>query len=281
MAPIDKCEARDSAAAAQMADKYLLESSSVRGVDPDSPHPLILTYHEVWPKSSAYLYSVTTSQLEAHLQLIQAIRNSDSSKVRVPRVTFDDGHISTHQHALGLLEKYSLPAIFFVTVGFVEARQEIMGWAQLRDLVSQGHEVQSHGWSHAHLTKCTDAELANELERPKRTLEDGLGVAVDALSFPGGRWNARVLEACARIGYRRVYASQPCLQRRREGVELRGRLMVRRTTEVRHLEELFRGSSFAMLRLRARNALGETAKFLFGDRAYLRLWRILARKSER
>lgn len=280
MAPLDKCEATDSAAVAPAARKDSRESASVPGVEPDSAQPMMLTYHEVWPKSSAYLYSVTSSQLEAHLQLIQAVRNACNSEVRVPRVTFDDGHISTHQYALGLLEKYSLPAIFFVTAGFVESRQEIMRWPELREVVSQGHEVQSHGWSHAHLTQCTDSELSNELERSKRTLEDRLGVAVDALSFPGGRWNARVLAACARTGYRRVYASQPWLRRREgEGLELRGRLMVRRTTEVRQLEELFRGDSGAMLCLRARNALGVTAKFFLGDRGYLRLWRTLARKQ--
>ncbi len=282
MAPLDKCEAMDSAAA-PAASKSSRESAPAPGVEPDSGQAMILTYHEVWPKSSAYLYSVTTSRLEAHLELIQAIRNAGSSEeVRVPRVTFDDGHISAYQHALRLLEKYSLPAVFFVTAGSVEARQEIMGWPELREVVSLGHEVQSHGWSHAHLTQCTDAELSNELERSKRTLEDRLGIAVDALSFPGGRWNARVLAACARTGYRRVYASQPWLRRREgEGLELRGRLMVRRTMEVRHLEELFRGSSFAMLRLRARNALGVSAKLFLGDYGYLRLWRALARKQER
>jgi len=241
---------------------------------------MMLTYHEVWPEASPYLYTVTRTQLEEHLQLMVGMRNGGASENRAPRVTFDDGHVSVHKHALELLEKYSVRAIFFVTAGFVEAKPEIMSWAELKDVVSRGHEVQSHGWSHAHLTQCTDAELSNELERSKRTLEDRLGVSVDALSFPGGRWNSRVLAACGRAGYKRVYTSEPWLHAQRDGLELRGRLMVRRTTDARQLAELLRGNSAAMLRLRARNALGVTAKFFLGDRGYLRLWRTLARKQE-
>ncbi len=282
MRSVKEHEGKTSDAGATVRVPLAPSGASAPGPGRRTSPSLLVTYHEVWPEDTGYLYSVTCDRFEEHLQVIRQMAHSSAAKKSRPQVCFDDGHVSNYDHALPLLEAYSLPGVFFVTAGFTGTREGFMHWGQLREIVSGGHEVQSHGWSHAHLTQCTDAELEEELARSRQTLEDKLGIAVDALSFPGGRWDERVLNACVRAGYKRVYASKPWLQApKRAGLEFHGRLMVRRTMGTQQLAQLIRGDGIAVLRLRAQSALGETAKRVLGDGGYLALWRILARKQDK
>lgn len=233
---------------------------------------VVLTYHEVEPDESSDLYRVTCRQLEEHLLVLSAHRAGLAAQI-----TFDDGHLSNYQHALPLLEKHGLRAIFFVTAGWIETRPEFMTWTQLKEMVSLGHPVQSHGWSHTFLTQCSSEELAKELERSKRTLEDRLSVAVEAISVPGGRWSPQVLEACARAGYKRVYTSEPWMHpEKRLGVDVRGRLMVHRKLGPDQLRRILSGQSRLWFFLRLRHRIKGTLRNLLGDRLYHRLWSWMA-----
>lgn len=238
---------------------------------------MILAYHEISAQASNYIYAVTVRQLEEHLQVSAELCSGEQPKIPAPVVTFDDGHISNYRYALPLLEKYSRRAIFFVTVGWAGIREEFMDWSQLRQLVAQGHGVASHGWSHIPLTRCTPAEAREELRRSKLTLEDRLGIAAEDVSFPHGRWDRSVLGLCAELGYRRVYTSNPWVPcRKQEGVELLGRLMMRRTicaAEFRRLLTLGRtGRAIRHAEYKAKEAL----RRILGDRMYHRLWGLMA-----
>lgn len=261
-------------------DETLSRCSNVNGTPSGIVSPsMILAYHIIEPEQASYLYSVTWGQLEEHLRLVGELRAAAQSLAGAPQVTFDDGHISNYRYALPLLERHRVPAIFFVTPSLSSAKAEYyMTWAQLREIVSLGHEVQSHGWSHCLLTHCSKLELREELVRSKQTLEDKLGVAVVAISMPGGRWNRRVLEVCAYAGYRRVYVSAPWVGPvERKGVTLRGRLMVRRTMKTEQLSRLLYMDRWSLLRMRGEHVVTDTVRYLIGDHLYLYLWRILAK----
>lgn len=237
----------------------------------------ILTYHEVVPENAAYLYSVSVAQLEEHLRMVADMRAAMRGAAGAPEVTFDDGHDSNHRYALPLLEQFAVPAIFFVTAGWIEQRPGYMTWPQLRELAARGHKVQSHGWSHKFLTHCSDAELADELRRSRLTLEERLGAGVDAISAPGGRWNRRALEAAAQAGYRRAYLSDPWVKpEERNGVHIFGRLMVRRTMDEAELRRWLNRSGQSEFFHRAQGRVKEGVKGLLGDRVYHRLWCWLA-----
>ena len=51
--------------------------------------------------------------------------------------------------------------------GWSGARPEYMGWKELSEVANAGHQVQSHGWSHALLTHCTPEQLTQELRRSR------------------------------------------------------------------------------------------------------------------
>ncbi len=235
---------------------------------------LYLNYHEVRAEPSPYLYSLPVGEFDAHVQALLA--PPAGSKARLG-VTFDDGHRTQFEQALPVLARHGVPAIFFVTAGFTETGPDYMTWNQLREVAAAGHEVQAHGWVHRFMTHCSDAELDEELRRPKEAIEDHLGQPVDALSFPGGRYDTRVLEACRRAGYRRVFTSVPWPPAWEEhGLQVFGRYGIQSRHSVATLAHLMHTGG----RPSAAQRLAYSAKMMLrraiGDERYHRLWCLLS-----
>jgi peptidoglycan/xylan/chitin deacetylase (PgdA/CDA1 family) len=239
----------------------------------DSTLRRILTYHEVEPEKSTYIYAVTSQQLDEHLKLV-AERNS---REKDTELTFDDGHISNYEIARPLLERHASKAVFFVTVGRVGVNAQTMNWEQLKTLADAGHSIQSHGWSHKFLTHCSALELGNELNRSKAEIENRLGVPVTSISVPGGRWNASVLRAAADAGYQRVCASEfrrePQAQ---QGVVVTGRLMIRSDMSVGQIEKWLSADVQSLRKMRAKNFVKDIFRRVTGDRLYHEIWCWLA-----
>jgi len=246
----------------------------VEGSTTTSGLAVIPTYHEITEDSSSYSYTVTAAQFAAHVAVIAKQKPSARS---LPRITFDDGVQSQYRHALPILRQNSVAATFFVNTGLIGVVPEYMDWAQLEETFRLGHRVQSHGWSHAYLPDCSDVQLEEELRRSKYTLEDKFGAVVDEISMPGGRWDRRVLHACERTGYRRVYLSDPWVRSAANtGIEVVGRLMVRSTMGGEELERVLNARGAAVLVARTKYRLKEQIKGLIGHGLYHRLWLALS-----
>ena len=240
----------------------------------------VLTYHEILCSGSQYLYGVTQAQFEEHLALLASLASRPSSGGQSPLITFDDGHGSNFEQAFPLLEQFGLKATFFVLVGSVGRIDKCLLWNQARQMVAAGHRVQSHGWSHRLLTQCGPSDLEQELTWSKHELEDHLGVEVVAISAPGGRWNDRVVDACARAGYKYLYHSNPWLPPSfRQGIRLQGRHMVTRLMGPKELQRLIQPGEGRQLYFRFLYGAKEQVRVMLGDRLYHRLWCRLANWS--
>jgi peptidoglycan/xylan/chitin deacetylase (PgdA/CDA1 family) len=228
----------------------------------------VLAYHEVMPESN-YAYCVPTHSFTEHLCLLDSLKKSNSQSAQV---TFDDGEQSQYHNVLPLLAEHGISATYFVTPGLIGTAAKFLGWSELRALQAVGHSIQSHGWSHKFLTFCSETERAHELRASKLSLEDNLGCAVEEISVPGGRWNRRVIAACAAAGYRRVYVSDPWINTNMDGVEVIGRFMVRRSTTLAELGKILKQDQDALRKLRIRSQLRKGFVGLLGDSLYHRLW---------
>src|SRR5262249_7061549 len=153
--------------------------------------------------------SITRGRLDEHFAVVAACHRENRHACVAGEVTFDDGHESNHALGLDLMQKHKIRATIFAIAGWMGSQPGYMDWVQLREMVELGHSIQSHSWSHRILPECSDTELQQELDRSRRTLEDRLSAAVDSISMPHGRWDDRVLRACAAAGYQRVYISDP------------------------------------------------------------------------
>jgi peptidoglycan/xylan/chitin deacetylase (PgdA/CDA1 family) len=235
--------------------------------------PRVLAYHELSSEATAYSYALTCRNFESHLQLAAELAENSGDGCPPLVFTFDDGHISNYTSALPLLQKYSSKAIFFVIGSRIGEHKDFMTWEHLRELVALGHRVEAHGWSHRFLTRCSDADLHTELVRSRDVLEDHLGAPVTALSAPHGRWDRRVLKACAAAGYVQLFDSSPWPRRRkRDRMEVVGRLVsVQSLDSARLIHWLTMNRLEAGLR-RWQHAAKRSVQSLLGDRLYYRLW---------
>ena len=230
----------------------------------------VLAYHEVMPESD-YSYCVTSSAFAEHMALLDSIAKSAGPQLPI-QITFDDGERSQYLNAAPLLAEHGISATYFVTPGLIGAAAKFLGWDELRALQNAGHSIQSHGWSHKFLTFCSDAELAHELLASRQLLGDKLGNLVEEISVPGGRWNRRVINACADAGFRRVYVSDPWVVENMFGIQVIGRFMVRRSTTATELLKVIRKDRYALWQMRTRAQIKQAMVGLVGDGLYHRLW---------
>jgi peptidoglycan/xylan/chitin deacetylase (PgdA/CDA1 family) len=143
--------------------------------------------------------------------------------------------------------------------------------------------VQSHGWSHALLTNCTPPQLSEELRRSRLTLEDRLATPVNAISVPGGRFNAEVLRACHREGYQRVFISDPYRPvANSDGLTVAGRAMIRNTHGTAELLALLRSENRRFSPQQVGFRVKQSVRMLVGDRLYHQvLWKWFGAPGEK
>jgi peptidoglycan/xylan/chitin deacetylase (PgdA/CDA1 family) len=115
------------------------------------PRIAILTYHRVLPREEAVRYAftgmtVTTTQFEAHMgrlarcyhvvdlpAAVECMRRGDIPR-RAVAVTFDDGYRDNFDHAFPILQKFDLPATFFVVSGAIDGRS-VLWWDRLTHII--------------------------------------------------------------------------------------------------------------------------------------------------
>jgi peptidoglycan/xylan/chitin deacetylase (PgdA/CDA1 family) len=257
---------------ASLAQRFITERIALGAALDRETRTLHLLYHELSPVAQKYSYVTETNAFAEHLAVFALLRNAKLQ----PRITFDDGHVSNYEQAFPLLEAHGFSAHFFITAGWTGARDGYMGWQQLREIHRAGHTIGAHGWSHTLLTHCKPAELQKELVDTRKLLQDQLGADITTLSFPGGRFNRRVLQACAEAGYTKLYTSIPRSEPLPEG-GLIGRLNIRQGFTVKWLQRLFTDNERTLGKLQRQERIKNGARKVLGDKVYAALWARLNR----
>lgn len=83
-----------------------------------------------------------------------------------------------------------------------EPLYRMMTQQEVVELQRRGHEIGSHTWSHPLLSQLGDKDLALELARSRRVLEEWLDEEVTGFCYPNGDQDDRVVRAVAEAGYR-------------------------------------------------------------------------------
>ncbi|MEV7635880.1 polysaccharide deacetylase family protein [Pseudarthrobacter enclensis] len=106
-------------------------------------------------------------------------------------VTFDDGWTSQYDNALPILNKYGIPATWYIISGSVNDAPPYMTKDQIQAFANRGDQIASHTVTHADLTTLTPAQVTTELSQSQTTLRQqfGASAAVD-FATPYGASNA-------------------------------------------------------------------------------------------
>jgi peptidoglycan/xylan/chitin deacetylase (PgdA/CDA1 family) len=200
------------------------EEPELPSADPRLP---ILMYHRVADQGSpdAARWRTSLHDFEQQLQLLRAsgyysltfeqwraaanMRRSFPGKPII--LTFDDGYIDFAHQVAPLLSQYGFRATVFVVSELVGqanvwdaalgASLPLMGWEEIEKLSAEGIDFGSHSALHRPLVTLPMDELAKDLARSKRTLEEHLGHPVTSVSYPFGLHDETVESVAAACGY--------------------------------------------------------------------------------
>lgn len=124
-------------------------------------------------------------------------------------VTFDDGTSDWVDHALPVLDRYEVPATFYVATRFVDEQVPLPGdgtpisWGGLSELASSPMvTIGSHTHTHALLDRLPADQVDDELDRSTDLLGEHLGVTAEHFCYPKALPGSPHAEAAVRQRFR-------------------------------------------------------------------------------
>lgn len=182
------------------------------------PVPVLMYHHvkELEASASDYLRTWTVSPDAFADQMTYLVQHGwesisptqlaayfNSGEPLPPRpiiISIDDGNDNVYTEAHAVFMKTGLRPVLFIVPQFL-GYGAYLEWDQLKEMVAAGFAVGSHTYDHSDLRKVDDAELRRQLVESREVLVERLGVSVDALSYPYGSYDQRILQALKEHGY--------------------------------------------------------------------------------
>lgn len=116
-------------------------------------------------------------------------------------VSIDDGYHSNYANARPVLRRLGWPAVLNLKVGNLHEPTYGLTPGQVRALIADGWEIDSHTIEHPDLTTVDAATLAREVAESRRRLQKAFGVPVNFFCYPAGRYDDAVIAAVQQAGY--------------------------------------------------------------------------------
>ena len=186
----------------------------------DGTPVIILNYHLLTDAAVRDPWTLTPAELDVHLNIVKpCLKRPDwfLQRVKDPAfqhdssvlLTVDDGFRSDYELLYSqLMAQGRLPGFMsFVPTAFVGGEGRVT-WDMVCEMDRNGVIIGSHGLNHLDLSKCSDAELRNELETSKAVLEERLARPVTHFAFPYGRFTKRVWDRALASGYTHLFTIQ-------------------------------------------------------------------------
>ena len=132
-----------------------------------------------------------------------AFYKADPSKKEI-YLTFDNGYENGYTaQILDVLKKEKVPATFFVTGHYLETASDLV-----KRMATEGHIVGNHSWSHPDLTKSSDEQMVEELEKVRKKAEELTGnKTMKYIRPPRGVFSDRTLAIAKQQGYTHAFWS--------------------------------------------------------------------------
>jgi len=181
--------------------------------------PLVLMYHGLANAGEqASRWRVSRKAFTEQMQLLRdsghyTLRLSELTQPSAPGgicITFDDGYRDTLE-AAHILSDLGFTAVWFLVSERLGGQADwdepdrgspLLDPDALRAMADAGMEFGSHSATHPRLTELDDTNLMRELEGSRQRLSECLNGPIEAIAYPYGRFDDRVVKAAAEAGYR-------------------------------------------------------------------------------
>jgi peptidoglycan/xylan/chitin deacetylase (PgdA/CDA1 family) len=114
-------------------------------------------------------------------------------------VSFDDGYLGDYTHARPVLHRLGWPGVLNLAVQNIASGD--LHASEVRALIRNGWEIESHTINHPDLTTVSDARVVYELTASRRAIARRFGVTPEFFCYPYGHYDARVEAEVAQAGY--------------------------------------------------------------------------------
>lgn len=186
------------------------------------PVPFATMYHSVGdPHDDPHVVVVSPARLRRQLRLLRALglrgvslrelyaAQDAGAGAGLVGLSFDDGYRDFLTEAVPLLEEHGCTATVFMVVGGLGGsnawdtgpERPLMTAEELREVARRGHEVASHGMTHADVRGLPAEALAREAVESRGALEALLGEPVTGFCYPYGHTDPAALAAVEAAGY--------------------------------------------------------------------------------
>jgi peptidoglycan/xylan/chitin deacetylase (PgdA/CDA1 family) len=128
--------------------------------------------------------------------------------------------------------------------------------------------IGSHTASHRFLDELVDEEVRREISGSRKQLMEDLGVRVNLISAPGGRYTRESIEAAREFGYRGFACSTPDVNDCSRDRFVWTRVVVTSKTSLKNFRKIINADSGIYARLRLKNKVRACAKKILGNRLY-------------
>ena len=184
-----------------------------------APRTLFLVWHDLVASEKLVWFDTTIAEFHAQLSALEKARARPVALPQIERwlttgllppppravvLCFDDNTRGIFDLAFPELRKRGWPFVVSAHTAFVGVRtgKAHCDWETLKAMARGGATLVSQTHSHPpDLRVFTDAQLAREFMLSKASMQKHLGITPRAVTYPSGKWDARVAQAAQAAGY--------------------------------------------------------------------------------
>lgn len=127
----------------------------------------------------------------------------DASENDTIYLTFDEGYENGYTNEiLDTLKATGVKATFFVTYDYCKTSPELV-----ERMISEGHTVGNHSYSHPSFPKCSESEVVDEVMMLHEYVKEQFGYEMSLFRFPMGEFSEKTMSQLQDMGYTSVFWS--------------------------------------------------------------------------
>ncbi|MFD0674553.1 polysaccharide deacetylase family protein [Cohnella sp. GCM10027633] len=129
------------------------------------------------------------------------VQGETSDDRKLVALTFDDGPDGKYTpQVLDILQEYGVKGTFFLVGPQVDKYPDTAN-----RILDEGHSIGNHTWSHKDLTKLTDKEISEQIDKTQQAIADVTGFTPSLMRAPYGAMSDALLDALHERGMSHVY----------------------------------------------------------------------------